>query len=551
MTNSLQIFRNHIFENFLLALLYFLTGKASFALSHADSIVVSSIFFPEGIALAFVLLRKEAVLPGVFAGQLLLALTSGLTFMPAFAISLINTVEAFMGLRVLQAIHFHTHLKTLDDLYKLIFTVMLLLQPFSALLGNMVLLASEVITKQQFLFSTLSWYFGNIMGQLLITPFALLLYYEYLLLRLHKIAFTLMYALGIGYLFFILFPVQNLAILLTITVTSVILISTYIGFLYATFFILIINIFALLSIKYNLGLFVADSLSNNIININFFILSLIFVTYIYNILFREKEKAYKKVVQLNSILQKGIQEEIQKRQDKEKMLLAQSRLAQMGEVIAMIAHQWKQPLHALALLTQNIYLKYKTNTLDTATIEKFKQDTQKQISIMNETLNNFMEFFNPQQEKESFELTQIIYKAVSVISALLEKSDITLITSLQANTRLYGYPNEFGQVIVNMLTNAKDALEESSATHKRIIIKSFIQEQWLYLEIKDNAGGIAPDIIEKIFDPYFSTKKKKNGTGLGLYIAKIVIENHMNGKIEVQSDSKGSRFLIILPLQKD
>ncbi len=228
------------------------------------------------------------------------------------------------------------------------------------------------------------------------------------------------------------------------------------------------------------------------------------------------------------------------------LLMQQSRLAQMGEMISMIAHQWRQPLNVLSLATQGINLKYKMDKLNSAEMSKFNESSQRQIKQMSNTINDFRNFFKPEKTKKIFEVSKSIYHILDLISPIYEKEKINLEVNIASSIFTNGYFNELGQTIVNLINNAKDAMLEREIENKNIKIYTHLENKKLRIIIEDNGGGIDEKIMDKIFDPYFSTKDEKNGTGLGLYMSKMIIEEHMNGKLSAINIENGVKFIIEL-----
>ncbi len=271
------------------------------------------------------------------------------------------------------------------------------------------------------------------------------------------------------------------------------------------------------------------------------IISIILIAY-----FKQK-KLHDKINELNRTLESRVQEEIAKNREKEKMILYQDRLAKMGEIISMIAHQWRQPLNNLSIIIQMLTFKYKKGQLNDEVMEKFKSDSTKQITMMSKTIDDFKDFFKPEKDKQSFELKELILDMVDLLKPILKRSKIDLKIDMDDDIFINGYRNEFGQSIFNIINNAKDALNENRDENKKIEIFAKEIKDKIILTIKDNGGGIDEEIKDKIFEPYFSTKENKNGTGLGLYMSKIIIEDYMKGKISVYNDNEGAVFEIELP----
>ena len=250
------------------------------------------------------------------------------------------------------------------------------------------------------------------------------------------------------------------------------------------------------------------------------------------------------------VINKKLQKEINAKEKAMKKLiqLRDSKLNEMSEVISMIAHQWKQPLNNLSLLNQLCESKFLLGKVD----DKFKQyfftNTKEQITLMSKTIDDFKDFFKVDEDKKKFDLVQTINNLLDITKPLYEKNNISIVFQhSDINFTTLGYQSILFQLLLNILNNAKDALLETKNKNKLITITLSQEKGKNIIEIEDNAGGIPEDIIDKIFNPYFSTKKEKNGTGLGLYMAKTIIEERMNGSIEVQNKEAGALFTIMLP----
>ena len=264
-----------------------------------------------------------------------------------------------------------------------------------------------------------------------------------------------------------------------------------------------------------------------------------------------KVKKELQILDLVNNLEIKIQREVEKNKQQQLLMLHQSRLAQMGKMISMIAHQWRQPLNNLALINQSIILKYMRGKLNDELMDYFKENSNKQITQMTNTIDDFRDFFKPEKEKVNFNLDSAINQCLEIISPVLKKEEIKLNLSLDKYCIIDGYPNEFGQAILNIISNGNDVLLENNIEDKQIDITLSQNNTQILLTISDNGGGIADNVIDKIFDPYFSTKNEKNGTGLGLYMTKLIIENHMNGIINVSNNDKGAVFIIMFNKERE
>jgi signal transduction histidine kinase len=250
---------------------------------------------------------------------------------------------------------------------------------------------------------------------------------------------------------------------------------------------------------------------------------------------------------LNSELDVRVKDAVIKNSEQEQMLIQQSRLAAMGEMIGNIAHQWRQPLNALSLILQNLYYAHEAGTLDKEQIERSMQKGKKLTENMSKTIDDFRNFFQPNKYVEVFNVRDSINSAYELISASYKNNNIVMEIKSDECIEVEGYPNEFAQVLLNLLTNAKDALLSNKIKNPHVSIETFVKQDLLHVEIQDNAGGINEKILAKIFDPYFTTKDKDAGTGIGLYMSKMIIENNMQGKIVASNEQEGARFSIIIP----
>ncbi|MFC2074263.1 PAS domain-containing protein [Campylobacterota bacterium] len=235
------------------------------------------------------------------------------------------------------------------------------------------------------------------------------------------------------------------------------------------------------------------------------------------------------------------------REEQQMLMIQQSRLASMGEMIGNISHQWRQPLNALGLTLQKLNLYQSRGILDD---KKMKESVDKSMSLINtmsSTINDFRDFFNPNKEKSVFSVAEAIDKAYKIVESSFENASIEYRLELDDNDiNVEGYSNEFSQVMLNLLNNAKDALIENKVTSAQVIVAVKKDRDQINISVCDNAGGIPTQLITKIFDPYFTTKEEGKGTGIGLYMSKMIIEDHMNGKLTVSNADEGACFLIRL-----
>ena len=526
----------------ILAVLYYGTGRISLDLLSGHNIVNVGVFASEGFALAFALYFGKSIWPGIFLGQFILAYTSDIPVAASLEISAINSLEAILGVYLFQKFQLDLKLQKLRDILGLTLIVIFILQPFSSLFSHIVLILHNVI-ETDILNSIFSWWFGNVMGQLLITPFTLLLLNNY---KDIKILNYLLYIFIFGiflYTLEIILNITNVLLLLSISLPILVYIVSKKGIVYGSAINVMIALISSYSIYIERGAFHIASTLDNIINYNLFILAHILASFIVGILVEEKKLHEKKLKEI-------IEKEVAKNQEQQLLLIQQSRLAQMGEMISMIAHQWRQPLNALMLSNQLIVSKYTKNKLDNTSIEYFKKNSQLLIKQMSQTIDDFKNFFTPHKEKELFCVNDIIKSALNMVKDLYTQEKITVSFQEKEYLYTYGHPNELGQAILNITNNAKDALLETGREDKKISLILSRKDGYILLHINDNAGGIPNEIIDKIFDPYFSTKSKKNGTGLGLYMTKMIINEQLNAKIDVKNTPDGAQFTIYLKEEK-
>jgi signal transduction histidine kinase len=254
--------------------------------------------------------------------------------------------------------------------------------------------------------------------------------------------------------------------------------------------------------------------------------------------------------ELNDNLEHLVHEEITKRQKQEQLLIQQSKLASMGEMIGNIAHQWRQPLNALGLVIQNIQLTYMMDELNDDFIEKSVSKANLLTSTMSKTIDDFRNFFKPNKEITKFSLDNSINNSLSLISSTFEHNGVSIKYEIVNDIDVIGFPNEFSQVILNILTNSKDAFVENEIINSVVSLEIKRDDNYGYVIIKDNAGGIPLNIIEKVFEPYFTTKEEGKGTGIGLYMSKIIIEKNMNGQLYVNNINDGAQFTVMVPLSR-
>ena len=256
----------------------------------------------------------------------------------------------------------------------------------------------------------------------------------------------------------------------------------------------------------------------------------------------ERKELQKKQEMFQVTLKQQVAKEVSKNREKDKALMQQSRLAQMGEMISMIAHQWRQPLSAISAASGSISLKAKRERLTDEIAIELSSKISQYSQHLSATIEDFRNFFKEKKIKERASLAQLVQESLNIVTHSLESKQITLVTEFKNEVIIETYTNEVKQVLLNIIKNAEDALLEKSVNNPKI----YVSVDAKTVSVSDNAGGIEVSILEKIFEPYFSTKTEKDGTGLGLYMSRTIIEQHCQGKLSAENIESGALFRIEL-----
>ena len=257
----------------------------------------------------------------------------------------------------------------------------------------------------------------------------------------------------------------------------------------------------------------------------------------------------KELQEMNETLEEKVKQEVSRNREKDKQLLQQFRLAQMGEMISMIAHQWRQPLSAITSVTIGLRMGKKED-ID-PNYSKQLESIEEQVQYLSNTINDFSEYFRPYKIKEKTTFRAIFEKAYSLIDFNFKNRQIDIIRNFKNDESFETYPNELIQTVINILKNAIDNFEIKNINNCAIIVTATSNKHEHSLSILDNGGGIDSKIIDLIFDPYFSTKKEKNGTGLGLYMSKMLVEEQCGGKLNAKNLQDGVSFGITIPRESN
>jgi signal transduction histidine kinase len=258
----------------------------------------------------------------------------------------------------------------------------------------------------------------------------------------------------------------------------------------------------------------------------------------------EVQKRTDELEKLNESLEQRVAEGLKAQREKDKMLIQQSKMAEMGDMISMIAHQWRQPLNQMSYLFMNIDSAYEYKELTKEYLDEKLKEGNELLEFMSVTIDDFRNYFRPDKSKEFVLVSDVVNASVTLMQKSLEISGVEVELEAQGRELTHIYKNEFIQVMLNLIKNAKDILVDKNIQNPKITIISRCKKDKLIVEVCDNGGGIDKNIIDKVFDPYFSTKDKHNGTGLGLYMSKMIIEEHLDGKLSVFNSKEGACFKI-------
>ncbi|QWR78476.1 sensor histidine kinase [Candidatus Magnetomonas plexicatena] len=265
-----------------------------------------------------------------------------------------------------------------------------------------------------------------------------------------------------------------------------------------------------------------------------------------------------KLYNFQRFLERRVEEEVNNRRVEEQMLIQQSKMAAMGEMINAISHQWKQPLNSLGLIVQCVEDEFEYGEVDKKYVKDFVKQTMELILFMSQTIDAFRNLLKPSRIKYTFDVTEAVYELVNLFSDMLKKDDICIRINTPQTCCIssIGYPNELKQVILNLINNSRDAI--NSRRKKGIITEDGLitidikegENRKVVASISDNGGGIDPMVLDNLFKPYVTTKGDE-GTGIGLYMSKAIIEGKMDGKISVSNIEGGAQFVIELPLANE
>ncbi|NQV17126.1 MAG: PAS domain S-box protein, partial [Armatimonadetes bacterium] len=255
-------------------------------------------------------------------------------------------------------------------------------------------------------------------------------------------------------------------------------------------------------------------------------------------------KAHEELKEFHKDLQNKVDKTVEELREKDHVIIQQSRFASMGEMIGNIAHHWRQPLQAVGGIIQTYEDAYEEGRLDLEYLEKHSNIVMDILIKMSRTIDDFRFFFKPDKAKENFNVKEIILKTLKFLDSSFKFNQINVFLDLAEDCVVEGFPNEYSQVVLVILKNAKDELIERNIKDRKITIILKKMNDKYVVTISDNAGGITKEILPLVFDPYFTTKEQGKGTGVGLYMAKMIIEKNMDGKLSARNLKDGAEFRI-------
>ncbi|MHC1698800.1 MAG: MASE3 domain-containing protein [Geobacteraceae bacterium] len=259
---------------------------------------------------------------------------------------------------------------------------------------------------------------------------------------------------------------------------------------------------------------------------------------------RPYDLLFRKLKEINNTLEERVREEVDRNREKDSLLVQKDRQAALGEMTGNIAHQWRQPLNAIAIIVQELEMQVTTGSLNKDHLMESISSIHDLTRHMAQTINDFRELYQLNKEKVSFSLSKKVRQLLALVGSNLREQGISVIVSAEDEVLALGFPNQFAQVVLNLLNNSRDALVERNVPNPTIWIEISNNGTSSLVTVKDNAGGIPTDIMHRVFDPYFTTKGE--GTGIGLSMSRTIIEQNMSGRLTVRNEKEGAIFSLEL-----
>ncbi len=257
-----------------------------------------------------------------------------------------------------------------------------------------------------------------------------------------------------------------------------------------------------------------------------------------------------KLSHLNETLSASVQSALDSARAKDRLFVQQSRLAAMGEMIEQIAHQWRQPLNNLALINQDLYVRYKLGKCDEESFDRTHSQIDEHLQYLSKTIDDFRNYYKADKSEQPEDIAELVYETLRLSDAFLSYARIKTEVIVRTTHKINLAKSEMIQVLLNLFKNAHDAIKERHIAEGKITVIIEEDGKGIQISVEDNAGGIDPEIIDRIFDIYYTTKGSEAGTGLGLHMSKYIVEESFGGILSVQNVSSGARFIIHLPFER-
>lgn len=258
-------------------------------------------------------------------------------------------------------------------------------------------------------------------------------------------------------------------------------------------------------------------------------------------------RGVEQIQELNEQLEERVRVSVTLMREQEKMLIGQSKLATMGEMMSMIAHQWRQPITTIGMVANNLIFDLQISEVKPDDMIKELEVIDAQVHHLSKTIDDFRNFFKPDKPKEHFTSSEVIHDTLQILRKSFENNGIAIEIEGEGGAAMYSYKNDMIQVLLNLFGNAKDALIEAKTQNPCVTVRLGEDSDRMYIIVCDNGPGVNDAIAERIFEPYFSTKSEKNGTGLGLYMSKTIVEKHIGGTLDFENTHPGVCFKIGIP----
>lgn len=550
--------------NLAVAFMYFLSAKSVSTLSLTEGGNVFAVWPPTGVALAALMIFGKRVSIGIFLGALAINY-SIVDFYTSLHIAIGNTVGPLFCMYILCRFGCEkNYLSSVENIVAF-FLAVLVGSFITATNGVASLVIWGSIPLQVTLWDVwYTWFLGDLVGFVALTPLflAIKLYYKSLYdVKILELSALTVSALFVAYVVFFAqtrnYPIAYMS--LPVILWAVFRFNPLIP-------ILMVNMFSIAAILGTLrgsGPFAGYDAYEALLLLQIYsTVSIVTVLLIVGVM-NEREKIKTDLEELNASLKQRIDVEIAKNQKQQSVMAQQGKMVAMGEMMGSIAHQWRQPLNALAIIVQDMRFAQKAGELTGEYMQNMVDKSMEQINFMSKTIDDFRNFFKPDKQKAAFDLFAAVMDSVKLVYAQFKTHAVDIKircaecsyenmeyfnpNTVCLNYYVFGYQNEFKQVVLNILSNSKDAIIESRGLNGGVIFIDIERdEDMISVKIADNGGGIPDAIIGRIFEPYFTTKEQGKGTGIGLYMSKMIVEDNMGGKIYCENKEDGAAFTILL-----